>query len=132
MRTSSPNRAAPPALRRCCAIGVRRQARLRLSPVETCRRTTTRSTSRREQAARRGNPFIDGRDFAVELLFIDQFQNLANARTRCEPQRQEMATEQQRRGRSMLDAERAGPLDEPVHRGAIEVARSPEAVGARE
>src|ERR1041384_7890660 len=43
-----------------------------------------------------------------------------------------MASEEQRRRWSMLDAERPRALDEPVHRRAVEVAAAAETVRARQ
>src|SRR3954447_20190844 len=68
----------------------------------------------------------------VELLLVDDFQDLADARSGFHPELEHMTAEQNRRRRPMLDAERARALDKPVHRGAIEAAGpAPFAIGLR-
>ena len=58
---------------------------------------------------------------AVQLLFVDRLQDLADPRTRLQAEREQVPAEQDRRRRAMLDAERARALEEPVHRGAVEL-----------
>src|SRR5450755_2086625 len=80
--------------------------------------------------ARRVDGLFERRDRAVHLLFVDRFQDFSDARAGYEAQGEEMAAEQDRLGRPMLDTQRAGALEKPVHRGAVELARlTPFAVG---
>ena len=48
------------------------------------------------------------------------------------PERYQMAAQHQARGRLMLDAERTGTFEEPVHCGAVERSRAPRAIRLRE
>ena len=75
---------------------------------------------------------FDARDLTIELLFVDLLQQLTDARPRGETELEQVSAEQQWRRRSMLDAERAGSRQEPVHCGAVECAGASETVGARE
>ena len=85
-----------------------------------------------QNAARFLDAFLDGRDRAVELLLVDLLQDFADTRTGCETERQHVTAEQKGWRRLMLDAERTGALDEPVHRRAVERPGAPEAVRACE
>ena len=67
-----------------------------------------------------GDRLIQVGDRAVHLLFVDRLQDLADARTGFQAQREQMTPEQDRRRRAMLDAERSRALEKPVHRGAVE------------
>ena len=72
--------------------------------------------------------FLDGRDLAVELTLVDLLQQRAHARTRRDAEIDQVAAEQQRPGRLVLDAEAPRLLEKPVHRRAVECARPSEAV----
>src|SRR5207302_1840872 len=76
---------------------------------------------------------IEVGDGAVELLFVDGLENLADSRPWLQPEREHMPSEEYRRGWTMLDAERSRAVEKPVHRGAIETAGTPpKAVGLRQ
>src|SRR3989449_3309897 len=75
------------------------------------------------QQLRRVDSLLECRDPSVELLLVDGLQDLADTRARLEPELEDVAPEQDRRGRAMLDAERPRALEEPVHRRAIELSR---------
>src|SRR5262245_47915376 len=96
---------------------------------------TTRNTSLgsrfRNNATRFLDPRLDARDLAVKLLLVNDLEYFADPRSGREPKREQMAAEQQRCGRMMLDAERTRALQEPIHRTAVEVSRAAETVGAR-
>src|SRR3954468_5893875 len=61
----------------------------------------------------------------VELLLVNNFQDLADARSRFHPELEHVTAEQNRRRRPMLDAERARALEKTVHRRAVETAGPP-------
>src|SRR5689334_21021334 len=96
-------------------------------------------TSRATRAAQRWVPAMSGvrasqshdttrafdrllqrRHLIVELLLVDDFQDLAHARSRFHPELEHVTAEQHRRRRPMFDAERARALEKPVHRRAVE------------
>ena len=60
-----------------------------------------------EHRPRRGDRFINRRDCSVELLLVDRFQNLADARAGFQTQLQQMTAEENRPGRFVLDAQLA-------------------------
>jgi len=103
--------------------------------VETSLLRITRNTSPgsrfRDKAAGLRDTRLDARDLTIKLLLVNELENFADPRPGRQSQREQMAPEQQRRGRMMLDAERARTFEEPVHRSAVEVAGTAETVGAR-
>src|SRR5438445_2235495 len=78
-----------------------------------------------EHQPRRRDRLTNRRDFSVELLFVDRFQAVTDARAGSKAEGQQMASEEQRRRRSMFDAERPRPLEKPVHRGTVEPPGAP-------
>src|SRR4029078_10763836 len=72
-------------------------------------------------------------DLSIELLVVDRFENIAHRRPRSHAELEQVPSQQDWSGRTMLDAERAGSLEKPVHCLAVEGARrSSEAVGLGE
>src|SRR5206468_12066120 len=70
---------------------------------------------------------------SLKLLFVHRSQNLADARARVHAEREQMTPEQNRRRRTMLDAERASALQKPVHCLAVECTRlAPKTICLRE
>src|SRR5262245_37075709 len=96
---------------------------------------TTRPTSPgrrlRNEPASFLDPCLDTRHLTVKLLLVNKLEDFADPRPGGEPEREQMAAEQQGCGRMVLDAECARPFEEPVHRTAVEVSRAAETVGAR-
>jgi len=77
--------------------------------------------------------FLDGRNPAIELHLVNLLQQDADVRARRDAVRQHVAAEHERLRRAMFDAERARPLQEPVHRAAVEGARhAAETIGRRD
>src|SRR5450759_1394814 len=68
------------------------------------------------------NRLLERLDRAIELLLVNRLQNLTHPRSRRHAERDHVASEQDRFRRTMFDAERPCPLQEPVHRVAVEVA----------
>src|SRR3954470_7954354 len=84
----------------------------------------------RDHFPRRRDRLFEIGDVSVHLLFIDGLQDFTNTRAGFQTEFEDVASEQQRRGRAMLHAEAAGAVQEPVHRFASEGAWLPaEAVG---
>src|SRR5262245_2831630 len=78
----------------------------------------------------RRDRIVEMRERSIELLLVDSFQNFADARPGLHAQCEQMTPEKNRLRRPMLDAERLGALEKPVHRLAVEYPRlSAEAVG---
>ena len=69
---------------------------------------------------------------AVQLQLVHRFQDSSHLRTGRDAELHQVPPEQDRRRRLVLDAERAGAVDEPVHRRTIERARSAVAIRAGE
>src|SRR4051812_2666757 len=81
---------------------------------------------------RGGDRIVEVGDLTVHLLLVHRFQNVSDAWPRLEAEREQMAAEQDRLRWTMLNAERAGAFEEPVHRRAVERARPPPlAIGFR-
>src|SRR5205823_6061756 len=74
----------------------------------------------RQIPLRRFQCLVESRHPSIELLFVDRFQDLAHSWARLHVECEKMPAQENRRRRMMLDAERAGPLEKPVHRVAIE------------
>src|SRR6185369_1868110 len=132
---SSPSQAVPQALPPCCATGRRARTLWPSCLAEMSLPRTTRNTSPgsrfRNNTAGFLDPRLDARDLAVKLLLVNELEYFADPRSGREPKREQMAAEQQRCGRMVLDAERTRALEEPIHRTAVEVSRAAETVGAR-
>ena len=93
---------------------------------------TSDPTRREQELSGRADRTVKIRDDAVELLFVDSFQNRTHLGARLDAERQEVPAEQERSRRAMLDAERTGSIEEPIHRAALELARAAaQAVGLR-
>src|SRR5215510_4848754 len=76
-----------------------------------------------DETTRRLECLLESRDGAVHLLFVDGFQNFADARTRFETELQQMPAEQDWTGWFVLDAELTCAIEKPIHRCAVERAR---------
>ena len=85
------------------------------------------------EGASEGERFVEGRDLSVELALIDGPEDFAHPRAGGHAERYQMSSEQHWRRRLMLDAERPGSRQKPVHGVAVEPAGfTSEAVGFRE
>ena len=81
---------------------------------------------------RERQPLFERANFAIELPLENLLEDLAHARPGRDAERDEMAAQDDRLGRRVLDTERARTFDEPVHRGAIERTGSAVTVRLRE
>src|SRR4051812_20838366 len=75
--------------------------------------------SRSHDTTRALNRLLERSHLVVELLLVDNFQDLADARSRFHSELEHMTAEQDWRRRTMLDAEGAGALEKPVHCRAV-------------
>src|SRR5439155_17939736 len=67
-----------------------------------------------DQPLRGLDRFVEVGDPSIHLQLVDDFQDLADARAGLHAELEQMPPEQNRRGRTMLDAERSRALEEPV------------------
>src|SRR5688572_6010283 len=68
---------------------------------------------------------IEVRDAAIELALVNLPQHFADGRSGTHAEREQVPSLDERIGRRVLDAERAGAVEEGIHRGTVEAAAAP-------
>src|SRR5918993_2440046 len=81
--------------------------------------------------ARECQAFVHARHRAIELLLVYRAENFSHARPGLDAERQQVASEDERRRRRMLYSELTRALEKPIHRRTVEAAASTHAIRFR-